>query len=353
MKAIFVSTKGDFEQSEIIVNDQHLYVIDEFDGEDRKSHEEFDVELYCYQSSINILSSQSKPLIQELINVSDFKYVAKGKIEFIDDGIFIVCGQIKIEIESHKKLKIYKNQFLSIEIEFIHAFEKYIPTKLDIAITEYQNKNYSKSFQLFKPLALDGDQDAQYYYACSYYYARGIEKDLRKASNWFEKSATAENIKAQNFLSYIYCEGVGVKKSYAKARMWAQAALNNGSIKANTRLGYIYLKGLGVKVNFKKAYLYFQAAAEYDESYALLNLGVMYEHGTYVKQDFDKAAELYQKSANYNNGQASYNLGLAYLYGRGVIKNKKAAKKYMAAAVEKGIEDAVWFINNKSDLFDD
>jgi len=352
MKAKFISTKGYCELSQLEVNKVRLFVIDQYEGEEMSPEDEFDVELYCYEASVKLITSQMESMSTELKHLDGSKYFAQGKVVLVDEEIFIDCGQIKLEIEKNETIKNYIDKFIQAEIQSIEAFEKYIPTELDLAIDAYTEKKFASSIKLLEPLAQNGNPEAQWYLACSHYHGRGTNKNLEQAANWFEESAINGYVKAQNYIGQLYWEGKGVKKSYAKAKMWYQAAIKNGSNRAIAGMGHLYLLGLGVKKNPGKAYTYFKESAAKHDSWGLATLGWFYESGNVVKQDFHKAAELYQKSVSMGNGQACHNLGLAYLYGRGVEQDKEKAKDLILRACKKEIEDAIWFMNNRSHLFD-
>ena len=50
-------------------------------------------------------------------------------------------------------------------------------------------KNYKKAFEWYEKVASQGFADAQYNLGNMYYYGEGVEKDSKKAIEWYEKAA--------------------------------------------------------------------------------------------------------------------------------------------------------------------
>lgn len=74
-------------------------------------------------------------------------------------------------------------------------------------------------------LAMCNDASAQYKLACLYLYGDGVTRDLKRAVEFFEKSAHRGNKDAMEKLGDCYTHGWGVPVSYAKAEKWYKKAL--------------------------------------------------------------------------------------------------------------------------------
>jgi TPR repeat protein len=66
---------------------------------------------------------------------------------------------------------------------------------------------------------------------------------------------------AQNALGVMYVNGEGVAQSYAEAHKWYQRAANQGYAKAQGNLGVMYFNGEGVAKDYVEAYKWFDLAA--------------------------------------------------------------------------------------------
>ena len=116
------------------------------------------------------------------------------------------------------------------------------------------------------------------------------------------------NANAQYNMGVLYDEGYGVKQDYAKARGWYEKAAAQKYAKAEHNLGIMYQSGHGVQKSSAKAAEWFKRAAEHGESAAQNNLAVLYVRGQGVKQDLAEAAKWAAKAAAAGNSSAKNNL---------------------------------------------
>ena len=72
----------------------------------------------------------------------------------------------------------------------------------------------------------------------------GVEKDERKAVEWYMKAAMNGYAVSQYNLACQYEEGQGVERDYTRALYWYKKAADNGELLAMDRLGQIYSGGL-------------------------------------------------------------------------------------------------------------
>ena len=89
----------------------------------------------------------------------------------------------------------------------------------------YEKGDYKTAFNEWKPLAEQGDIEAQYNLGWAYVNGEGVLKDDKEAVKWYRKAAEQGYAKAQSNLGWAYENGRGVLKSYRKAYRWyAKAA---------------------------------------------------------------------------------------------------------------------------------
>jgi uncharacterized protein len=91
----------------------------------------------------------------------------------------------------------------------------------------YAKKNYRTAYDEFKPLAEQGDSDAQHALGGLYRYGRGVLKDYKQAVKWFRKAAEQGDASAQYQLGAMYITGQGVLKDLSKAKYWIKKAYEN------------------------------------------------------------------------------------------------------------------------------
>ncbi len=88
----------------------------------------------------------------------------------------------------------------------------------------YQRGDYATAIRELRPLAEQGDGDAQNNLGTMYDYGQGVPQDDAKAVKWYRKAAEQGNAGAQYNLGVMYGNGQGVPQDYAQAHMWYNLA---------------------------------------------------------------------------------------------------------------------------------
>lgn len=90
-------------------------------------------------------------------------------------------------------------------------------------------EDYSNAFRLLKPLADQGDAEAQCLIANMYHLGLGLERDVLEAVKWYKKSAHQGYSIASNNLAGILMSGdQGINPDQAEAEKWYQKAREQG-----------------------------------------------------------------------------------------------------------------------------
>lgn len=87
-------------------------------------------------------------------------------------------------------------------------------------------------------------------------YGQGVEPDLNKAFEWYEKAAKQGHALAQTNLAYFYLFGIVVKKDEKQAFKLYEQAAKQQFVPALKTLAFMYMQGLGTKVDDIKPLLY-------------------------------------------------------------------------------------------------
>jgi len=66
--------------------------------------------------------------------------------------------------------------------------------------------------QFFEKLAENGNSDAMYKIAVSYYDGKGVEQDFKKSMEWYLKAVEKGNSDAMYMIGNLYYEGEGVEQ---------------------------------------------------------------------------------------------------------------------------------------------
>ncbi len=80
--------------------------------------------------------------------------------------------------------------------------------------------NYAKAEKLFRPLAEQGDADAQGYLGFLYLEGKGVIQDYKEAFKWYRLAAEQGDVDAQMRLGTMYADGLGVPQNLVRAHMW-------------------------------------------------------------------------------------------------------------------------------------
>ena len=104
------------------------------------------------------------------------------------------------------------------------------------AFTALQNQEYETAYDLFYTLAAQDNALAQYELGALYHRGAGVDRDLIRASRWYERSAEQGYGEAQYRLGNMYLMGEGVRQSDTEASHWLEKAAQQGHADARNNL---------------------------------------------------------------------------------------------------------------------
>ncbi len=146
--------------------------------------------------------------------------------------------------------------------------------QLNDGITAFEMQEYDKSMALIKPLAEQGDPEAQYFMATFYWYGTGVTRSAPIAQKWFAKALTtwqsaadAGDADAMVEVSRMYNSGLGVERDVDAALKWLHMALEQEAVEAYAVLGDMYMDGHGVEQNREQALKHYTKAADLGDAY--------------------------------------------------------------------------------------
>jgi len=91
-----------------------------------------------------------------------------------------------------------------------------------------QRGDYATALKEWRPLAEQGDADAQYNLGVMYRRGEGVIQDDREAVKWYRLAAEQGLVEAQDNVGYMYGLGAGVIEDKVYAHMWWNIAASNG-----------------------------------------------------------------------------------------------------------------------------
>jgi len=205
-------------------------------------------------------------------------------------------------------------------------------------IAAYQRGDFATALKLWRPLAEQGNAQAQNQVGDMYSSGKGVDQDYNKAVTWYRKAADQGYAPGQLNLGSMYLTGRGVTQDYSEAVKWFRKAADQGNVYGQGFLGMAYDKGEGVAQDYKEAARWYRLAAEQGEAAAQGLLGGLYQLGKGVAQDYKEAARWYRLAAEQGDVYAQTALGNMYYDGKGVSQNYIRAYMWFNLAAASGSE---------------
>ena len=139
-----------------------------------------------------------------------------------------------------------------------------LPVSADLAkgLNAAAAQKWTEALREFKPMAEQGDANAEVNVGNLYLRGLGVEQDYTKAYDWFDKAARQGNVAGQTKLGLMHYYGLGIKEDHAAAAEWFLKAAEQGDPEAALVLGELYNRGDGVTRHPVEAYLWYSVAAD-------------------------------------------------------------------------------------------
>ncbi|MDH3504086.1 MAG: sel1 repeat family protein [Nitrospirota bacterium] len=126
----------------------------------------------------------------------------------------------------------------------------------------YLQEDFAAALSEWRPLAEQGNAEAQNMLGYMYRYGQGVTQDFEQARLWYRRAADLGNARAQNNLGALYRQGLGVLQDYQEAFRWFLRAAEQGNGGAQNHVGLMYYQGEGVQRDLVQAYMWAYLAAK-------------------------------------------------------------------------------------------
>ena len=103
---------------------------------------------------------------------------------------------------------------------------------LEDSLAAYDRGDYATAVRLLRPLAEQGNAQAQNGLGAMYYNGKGVAQDFKEAVKWYRLAAAQGYASAQLNLGAMYYEGKGVTEDFIRAYMWLSIAAAKGDANA-------------------------------------------------------------------------------------------------------------------------
>ncbi|WP_392562268.1 tetratricopeptide repeat protein [Orbus sturtevantii] len=133
-------------------------------------------------------------------------------------------------------------------------------------------------------------------------YGQGVEPDLPKAFEWYQKAAAQGNALAQTNLAYFYLMGIVVDKDEKQAFKLYQQAAKQDCPPALKSLAFMYMQGLGTKEDIPKAFSALEQAYRLlpdNNLWHMINLKMSIRHS--LKTSLPHNSSVFRKQFDYKD----------------------------------------------------
>lgn len=202
---------------------------------------------------------------------------------------------------------------------------------------------FNLSVSKLKPLAAQGNPDAQALLGRAYLLGMGTSKNRKEAEKWLSLLVNRTDLPVGLFaLGLCHEQGLGgIVQNVEQAVAGFKCAAISNYAPAQNYLGFYYFNGITMTQDKEKAVELYQLAAAQGYPPAQNNLGACYADGTGIAKDEQKAVRLYRRAFKQNYALSQYNLAQYYEHGRaGLVKNNRKAMRLYRLAADQGYAPA-------------
>ena len=121
--------------------------------------------------------------------------------------------------------------------------------------------DFAAALAQWRPLANDGNVEAQFSLGAIYETGLGVPADPTVAAGWYAQAAGRGHAKAQYNLAIMYADGRGVPRDDLRAALWLRKAAEQNHGKAQYNLGIFYEAGRGLTKDETQARFWYGRAA--------------------------------------------------------------------------------------------
>ena len=125
-------------------------------------------------------------------------------------------------------------------------------------VTAWEAGDYARAVSEWRPLAVQGDPEAQFNIGQAYKLGRGVTQDLNEAVQWFRRAADQGHLQSEDNLGLVLYE-MGQK---AEALPWLQRSASRGEPRAQYVLAAELFNGERISRDWVRAYAFMKRASD-------------------------------------------------------------------------------------------
>jgi hypothetical protein len=138
---------------------------------------------------------------------------------------------------------------------------------LEDAKAAFDRKDYATALRLFRPLAEQGNAEAQTALGTMYFRGYSVPRDEAEAEKWYLKAAEQGYVGGQWSLGFFY-EEIKPPHHETEAAKWYRKAAEQGFAPAQAAVAVGYEYGLGVPQDFVLGHMWYNLAAAQNPAFA-------------------------------------------------------------------------------------
>lgn len=197
---------------------------------------------------------------------------------------------------------------------------------------------------ILRPMAQDGNAEAQFLLGLAYDDGRGVARDRRRALDLFEAAAAQGHSDAAYLAGLAHYRGRGTPADKDRAVDYIRQAADAGHAAARYRMGLLHQRGDGVGQDPAVAVDWFRLSADQGFPEAAAALAAAYENGVGVAKDLPWAIRWHERAAGYGVAGSQFKAGLFLSAGRGVPVDREDGLKWLILADRNGDDRAAQVI---------
>ena len=203
-------------------------------------------------------------------------------------------------------------------------------------------KNNKKAFEYYQKASDLGNESSMLFLGNALILAKDEnETNWTEGLQWIQKAAEQGSVASMKLLGDLF----KMTGEFETSIEWYEKATEEGSIEAMSQLQFNYEHGLCTDKDEKAAMKWLRKAAEAGDVDSMLKLGKCYERGENgLEEDKLTAFQLYQEAEKMGSVKAQSCLGACYTFGWGVEQDDEIGIRWYITAANNGSDEAMWHL---------
>jgi TPR repeat protein len=202
-------------------------------------------------------------------------------------------------------------------------------------------RDLTRARELFQRAADAGAPRGMFLLGNLYERGSGVPQDYAKAWEWYDKAARGNDVLALYSLGQMSADGRGVGQDYGEALRWFRKAEAAGNTTASLRIGDLLGAGQGAPADWTAACTAYDKAAAAGAAEGLRKIGECYMSGRGGRKDAALAMDYFEKAAAAGDSQAAYDAGRYFYDGTSIAKDIKRSLEWLRRAADMGNADGM------------